>query len=183
MDPTPTSSSTPPPSGGFLPPGAMDFSTTGVPWVDFLIDAVVVAGLVSAGIYAFYALHLKPILAKIAKNAATAADMTANSHGATANPNLRDDMDAKHQTLLEQNQKILANQELQGRLIEEVARSQVRQDKELARIQEVQNEDRKATNRVREALDEHVREKRDFAPRLTSVEHELKSHRMKTEDP
>lgn len=172
-----------PAPGGFLPQGAMDFSTTGVPWVDFLIDALVVAGMVSAGIYGFYALHLKPLLAKIAKNAATAANQTANKHHDAPNPNLRDDMDAKHQEILEQNRQILANQEMQGRLIEEVARSQVRQDKELARIQEAQAADRADTRRVRATLEEHISEKRDYGPRLDSVERELKTHRKKTETP
>lgn len=170
-----------PAGGGFLPPGPLDYSATGVLWLDYLIDIFIVVAAIGIAAYSFYAVRVKPLLEKIARDSRQAAGMTANSHGNTSNPNLRDDMDAKHQEILSQNQQILANQEIQGRLIEEVARAQVRQDKELARIHEAQAADREDTRRVREALDEHISDKRDFAPRLAEVERELKTHRKKTE--
>lgn len=183
MNPTPTPSPAPPGGGGFLPPGPLDYSATGIPWLDYLIDIFIVVAVLGVASYSFYAVRVRPLLEKIASDARKSADMTANSHGSTANPNLRDDMDAKHQEILSQNQQILANQEIQGRLIEEVARAQMRQDKELARIHEAQAADREDTRRVREVLDEHIREHQGVEPRLAQVERELKTHRKKTETP
>lgn len=170
-----------PPTGGLLPSGhEWDFSRTGVPWLDYLIDLVVVTGvLVGAGLLV-YSRVIAPQLKEIHKNSATAAEQTANSHGDAPNPNLRDDLDAKFAGVAEGLAKLDTGQTHLATMLARVEEAQRRQDRELARIQEAQAADRAETRRVREALDEHISEKRDFAPRLADVERELKTQQKKT---
>lgn len=167
-----------------IPDGTyLDFSSTGVAWLDALIDVLVVAGVVIAAMLGFYFKYLRPLLKKIATDAATAADMTANSHQVTANPNLRDDLDAKHRESTDQNSKILENQEIQARMLAEVIRAQHRHEKEIGRLNDAVADDREETRRVAQKLDAHVRQKAGMEPRLTRLETQLEAHRKTTEDP
>lgn len=169
---------------GVIPSGTQwDFSTTGIPWLDWLIDLVVVCGvLVGAGLLV-YSRVIAPQLKEIHKNSATAAEQTANSHGSAPNPNLRDDLDAKFAGVAEGLAKLDTGQTHLATMLARVEEAQRRQDREMALIQEAQAADRAETRRVREALDEHISDKRDFSPRLAEVERELKTHRRKTETP
>lgn len=187
-----TSSPSDPP---LIPDGHyLDFSRTGIPWVDRVLDLSTVGALVLAVICAVgfiaWVRWVKPALTqlqataeKAATDAAVTREHTENSHANAANPNLRDDLDAKFKGVTEALGKLDTGQTHLATMLARVEDAQRRQDRELARIQEAQAADRADTRRVREALDEHISENRDYGPRLDSVERELKTHRKKTETP
>lgn len=188
----PTASPTDPP---LIPDGHyLDFSRTGIPWVDRALDIATVGALVLVVICAVgfiaWVRWVKPALTqlqataeKAATDAAVTREHTENSHASAENPNLRDDLDAKFKGVTDALGKLDTGQVHLATMLARVEDAQRRQDRELSRIQEAQAADRADTRRVREALDEHISDKRDFAPRLAEVERELKTHRKKTETP
>lgn len=177
------------PDGHFL-----DFSRTGIPWVDRVLDiaavVVLVVMVVCAVGFIAWTRWIHPAISKLqataekaAKDAAVTREHTENSHANAENPNLRDDLDAKFKGVTEALGKLDTGQDHLATMLARVEESQRRQDKELASMRQAQAADREDTRRVREALDEHISDKRDFAPRLAEVERELKTHRKKTETP
>lgn len=195
-------STSPPTEPPLIPDGHyLDFSRTGIPWLDRLLDTAAVVVLVVMVVctvsFIAWTRWLHPAISKLqataekaakgaekaATDAAVAREHTENSHANAENPNLRDDLDAKFKGVTEALGKLDTGQVHLATMLSRVEEAQRRQDRELARIQEAQADDREDTRRVREALDEHISDKRDFAPRLAEVERELKTHRKKTETP
>ncbi len=182
MTPMPSPYLSPEPFGGFLPDGtSLDFSHTGVAWLDVLIDVLVTVTCVFGAVTAFYFKFLAPKFEEIRKNikraaadAAVAREHTENSHANAPNPNLRDDLDAKHAKLHE-------NFEAMSKMMQSIINGQMRNDKELARINDTLLADREATREVSEKLDAHMREGNERERRLTKVEYELQDHREITE--
>lgn len=198
-----TDTSTSPPSDPPLIPDGhyLDFSRTGIPWVDRVLDLATVGALVLVVIctvgFIAWVRWVKPALTqlqataekaakgaeKAATDAAVTREHTENSHANAENPNLRDDLDAKFKGVNETLHKLDTGQVHLATMLARVEEAQRRQDRELARIQEAQAADRADTRRVRATLEEHISENRDYGPRLDSVERELKTHRKKTETP
>lgn len=196
------SSTVPPTDPPLIPDGhLLDFSRTGIPWLDRVLDiaavVVLVVMVVCAVGFIAWTRWIHPAISKLqdtaekaakgaekaATDAAVTREHTENSHANTANPNLRDDLDAKFKGVTEALGKLDTGQANLVTMLDRVEEAQRRQDRELARIQEAQAADRADTRRVRATLEEHISEKRDYGPRLDSVERELKTHRKKTETP
>lgn len=169
------------------PPTYYDPPDTGIQWLDImLVSLVVVAITISVIVAIFHKIAWKPLremLRDIRANAATAAEQTANSHQGAPNPNLRDDLDAKHNESQSKQEKIIQNQELQARMLAEVIRAQQRQDKEIGRLNDTVLEDREETRRLGKKLDDHIDERSDVEPRLIKLEAHIEAHREITEAP
>lgn len=139
---------------------------TGHPIVDSTIAITVGIGLgLSSLAFGLWALWVKvgPLLRRIEGFAKTSAEQTANDHGVSPNPNLRDDLDEKH---AQTHSELASVKELLLR----IERGQRRQDAELARIQETQAGDREAIRRVDVKLDKHISDKQSIEPRLIALE-------------
>lgn len=170
MPPSPT------PHPGLLPDGSsLDFSRTGVGWVDFAIDLAVILAIVFGAVYGVYIKSLKPLLLEIRKHAKISSDQTANSHGSAKNPNLRDDLDAKFA-------QVRQDMDSLAKLLVRLEDGQTRHDKELSRVQDSVTADREATRHIGERLDSHIRDKQSFEPRLSRLEHQLEAHREVMEE-
>ena len=97
-----TATQTPPTNGGFLPNGhEWDISRTGLPVLDNIIDALVVASLlIVAGLTIWGKLilpqikSLKAALAAVAEDTAETRKQTSNDHADAEYPNLRENIDA-----------------------------------------------------------------------------------------
>lgn len=187
-----TSSPSDPP---LIPDGhLLDFSRTGIPWLDRLLDTaaviVLVVMVVCAVGFIAWTRWLHPAISKLqataekaAKDAAVTREHTENSHANAENPNLRDDLDAKFKGVTEALGKLDTGQVHLATMLARVEEAQRRQDKELARIQEAQGDDREAVRRLDAKLDKHIDDKQTVEPRLATVERELRTHRKKTETP
>lgn len=179
----------PPDPGDWIPEGnALDFSHTGIIWVDRAIDAGVILALIAGVIVVAWRLKIKPMLDEITaklsrteaaasaaqENAAVTREHTENSHGSAKNPNLRDDLDAKHA----QTHQELANL---AKMLARMEHTQTRTDKELARINDTLVDDRKTVHHMDAKLDAHIEQKAGFERRITAVEAKLDEHRDITE--
>lgn len=167
--------------------GIPDISNTGSPILDLVVD--VGAGALVLGLLLLWQMMKKRFVKlqqsvegvaasaeKAAQDAAVAREHTENSHGSTANPNLRDDLDAKHS----QTHKELANL---AKMMSRMEHAQARTDKELSRINDALLDDREATREVGKKLDAHIEQKLGFEQRITVVESKLDTHRKITEAP
>lgn len=179
----------------------LDFSRTGIPWVDRVLDiaavVVLVVMVVCAVGFIAWTRWIHPAISKLqataekaakgaekaATDAAVAREHTENSHANAENPNLRDDLDAKFKGVTDTLHKLDTGQVHLATMLARVEEAQRRQDKELARIQEAQGDDREAVRRLDAKLDKHIDDKQTVEPRLATVERELKTHRKKTETP
>lgn len=189
------SSTAPPTEPPLIPDGHfLDFSRTGIPWLDRLLDTAAVIALlvmvVCAVGFIAWTRWLHPAISKLqataekaAKDAAVTREHTENSHANAENPNLRDDLDAKFKGVTEALGKLDTGQVHLATMLARVEEAQRRQDKELARIQEAQGDDREAVRRLDAKLDKHIDDKQTVEPRLATVERELRTHRKKTETP
>lgn len=173
-------SPSPRPTPVLIPNGSpFDYSRTGITWLDTVIDVVIILGVIGGVLTTFYLKWIKPTLNSIqknvrqaAENSAIAREHTENSHATAKNPNLRDDLDAKHNELVK-NMDQLAHM---------MVKNQERTDKEMGRINDTLVNDRQAMRTVEKQLDEHIQEKRDFGERITKIECELEEHRTITEE-
>lgn len=89
----------------------------------FLVSVVLIIG---GGIY-LYTVKLKPWFAALKVDTAVIREHTENNHAGAPNPNLRDDLDAKHWELTSQLSRIAVT-------LEDLDRSQKRVDSELQRV-------------------------------------------------
>lgn len=163
-----------------IKPPVWDPPDTGIFWLDLsLLALVVVVTVFCFVVVAFHRFAFKPLremVKSVKEDTAIAREQTENSHGSSANPNLRDDLDAKHS----QTHKELANL---AKMISRMEHAQARTDKELSRINDTLLDDREATRDVAKKLEAHIEQKSSMEPRLSAVERELKNHRKKTETP
>lgn len=191
-----TDTSTAPPTDPPLIPDGhyLDFSRTGIPWVDRVLDFATVGALVLAVICAVgfiaWMRWVKPALAQLqataekaakgAEKAATDAAVTRthaeNSHSDAPYPNLRDNIDANQAESRAASQQILQSLDQLGDAI-------AQQAKDIGGIRAELRADREAQRETARALAAHIRDKQLMEPRLTDVERELKNHRRKTETP
>lgn len=148
----------------------IDFSHTGHPLMDFLIDAVVLLSVTGTSLWGFWKTILEPRLAQIAQDSAATKEQTVNKHQNATHPNLRDDLDAKHASTESTLASIREQIDHIGSLVGSVITAQERQDKELSRIHDTLGADREAVRRVETKIDNHIRDKRDFEPRLMALE-------------
>ena len=153
---------------------------TGVIWLDLALWVTVVVVLTFCFlIMIFHRLAFKPLkemVKSIKEDAAVTREQTENAHSSTANPNLRDDIDAKHSQTHEE----LANL---AKMMARMEDTQARTDKELSRINDTLLDDRETTRGVAKKLDAHIEQKLGFEQRITVVESKLDSHREVTEAP
>lgn len=163
-----------------LDPPVWDPPDTGVIWLDLALWVAVVVVLTFCFlIMIFHRLAFKPLkemVKSIKEDAAMTREQTENSHAGAPNPNLRDDLDAKHT----QTHKELANL---AKMMARMEQTQARTDKELSRINDTLMDDREATREVGKKLDAHIEQKLGFEQRITVVESKLDSHRKITEAP
>lgn len=163
-----------------LDPPVWDPPDTGVIWLDLALWVAVVVVLTFCFlIMIFHRLAFKPLkemVKSIKEDAAVTREQTENSHAGAPNPNLRDDIDAKHNQTHEE----LANL---AKMMARMEQAQARTDKELSRINDTLVDDREATREVAKKLDVHIEQKSSVEPRLSAVEREIKIHRKKTEPP
>ena len=163
-----------------LGPAAWNPPDTGVPWLDIALWVIVVIMLTFCFLVAvFHRWAFKPLkemMKSVKEDTEVAREQTENFHGSTANPNLRDDLDAKHS----QTHKELANL---AKMMSRMEHAQARTDKELSRINDTLVDDREATREVGKKLDAHIEQKLGFEQRITVVESKLDSHRKITEAP
>lgn len=102
-----TATQTPPANGGFLPNGhEWDISRTGLPVLDNIIDALVVASLLTvAGLTTWGKLillqikSLKTALVAVAEDTAETRKQTSNDHADAEYPNLRENIDANQREM------------------------------------------------------------------------------------
>lgn len=167
-----------------------DFSKTGIPLLDMIIDLAIIGAIIFAMVAGAWVTKIKPWLDSIHKdakaareNSAIAREQTENSHANSPNPNLRDNIDANHVEILAEIRMLANNQEQLGKGLTSVINTQVRQDKELARINDTLVADREEQRRLNERFDNHVQLKANMEPRLTKIETHLEAHREITEDP
>lgn len=159
----------------------VDPPDTGHPAFDFWATAIAVAlGLAAVLIFvlvipAYRQLtEIKYEAKRAARDAAEARNQTENSHAKSANPNLRDDLDAKHTEThqwLEHLAKMLAR----------VERGQARTDKEIARINDSMLSDRNEIRRLHLKIDSYSVESENQHRRIVEVESKLDEHRDVTE--
>ena len=163
-----------------LGPAAWNPPDTGVIWLDLALWVAVVVVLTFCFlIMIFHRLAFKPLkemVKSIKEDAAVTREQTENAHAGAPNPNLRDDIDAKHN----QTHKELANLAV---MMSRMEHAQARTDKELSRINDTLLDDREATREVGKKLDAHIEQKLGFEQRITVVESKLDSHREVTEAP
>lgn len=163
-----------------IDPPVWDPPDTGVPWLDLALWVAVVVVLTFCFlIMIFHRLAFKPLkemVKSIKEDAAVTREQTENAHAGAPNPNLRDDIDAKHN----QTHKELANLAV---MMSRMEHAQARTDKELSRINDTLLDDREATREVGKKLDAHIEQKLGFEQRITVVESKLDSHREVTEAP
>lgn len=163
-----------------IDPPVWDPPDTGVPWLDLALWVAVVVVLTFCFlIMIFHRLAFKPLkemVKSIKEDAAVTREQTENAHAGAPNPNLRDDIDAKHN----QTHKELANLAV---MMSRMEHTQARTDKELSRINDTLLDDREATREVGKKLDAHIEQKLGFEQRITVVESKLDSHREVTEAP
>ncbi|WP_237242554.1 hypothetical protein [Rothia nasimurium] len=146
-------SPTPPPSpGGLLPSGhEWDFSTTGVYWLDYLIDVIAIA-LVLAGVFLpLYLTRVHPHIKKLREDAAAIRQQTENSHADAPHPNLRDNIDANQ---AESRAAFQALMQASDQLREALAQ----QAKDIGGIRAELRADREAQRETARALAEHIRD-------------------------
>lgn len=166
-----------------------DFSRTGIPWVDTIIDVCVLVGAIVAALYTAWRTVLKPSLTRIeesAKSAAKDAKVAKEEVKNTHSTNLRHDID-----------RLIGGVEVLTKSVDEQAASLARLEEHQREhgqdIRALSEEQRLATGRMNQ-LTEDVREvrknqhshevsKAGMEPRLQAVEAELKAHRENTEDP
>lgn len=163
-----------------IDPPVWDPPDTGVIWLDLALWVAVVVVLTFCFlIMIFHRLAFKPLkemVKSIKEDAAVTREQTENAHAGAPNPNLRDDIDAKHN----QTHKELANLAV---MMSRMEHAQARTDKELSRINDTLLDDREATREVGKKLDAHIEQKLGFEQRITVVESKLDSHREVTEAP
>lgn len=163
-----------------IDPPVWDPPDTGVIWLDLALWVAVVVVLTFCFlVMIFHRLAFKPLkemVKSIKEDAAVTREQTENSHAGAPNPNLRDDIDAKHNQTHEE----LANL---AKMMSRMVQAQARTDKELSRINDTLVDDREATREVAKKLDVHIEQKSSVEPRLSVVEREIKIHRKKTEPP
>lgn len=152
-------SPTPPPSpGGLLPSGhEWDFSTTGVYWLDYLIDVIAIA-LVLAGFFLpLYLTRVHPHIKKLREDAAAIRQQTENSHADAPHPNLRDNIDANQ---AESRAAFQALMQASDQLREALAQ----QAKDIGGIRAELRADREAQRETARALAEHIRDSTHQTP-------------------
>ena len=98
-----------------------------------MVDAIILfmvssAVILLAGIYV-YNVKVMPLVRSLKGDTAVIREHTENNHADAPNPNLRDDLDAKHSEITNQLCKITVT-------LEDLDRSSKRVDSELARIHE-----------------------------------------------
>lgn len=161
-------------------PPVWDPPDTGLIWLDLALWVAVVVVLTFCFlIMIFHRLAFKPLkemVKSIKEDAAVTREQTENSHAGAPNPNLRDDLDAKHTQTHEE----LANL---ARMMARMEHAQARTDKEISRINDTLMDDREATREVGKKLDAHIEQKLGFEQRINVVESKLDSHRKITEAP
>ncbi|MEX3610077.1 hypothetical protein VVR12_03375 [Rothia sp. LK2588] len=170
---------TPKPTPVLIPNGSpLDYSRTGVVWLDMTIDVAVCAVVVIVAVTTAYRVFLKPkidvILAsanRAAENSAVARAHTENNHAGAPNPNLRDDLDAKHTEVLKRLDQVTHT----------MVRYQERTDAELGNINKTLIADREETRAVRQELNDHIRQKAGLEQRVMKIECDLEDHRENTE--
>lgn len=157
-------STSPPPSDPPLIPDGhyLDFSRTGIPWVDRVLDLATVGALVLAVICAVgfiaWMRWVKPALNQLqatAEKAATDAAVTRehaeNSHADAPHPNLRDNIDANQ---AESRAAFQALMQASDQLREALAQ----QAKDIGGIRAELRADREAQRETARALAEHIRD-------------------------
>lgn len=170
-------SSTPPPSDPPLIPDGhlLDFSRTGIPWLDRLLDTAAVVVLVVMVVCAVgfiaWTRWLHPAISKLqataekaakgAEKAATDAAVTRehaeNSHSDAPYPNLRDNIDANQAESRAAYQAIMqASDQLREALAQ--------QAKDIGGIRAELRADREAQRETAKALAEHIRDSTHQTP-------------------
>lgn len=157
------SSTSPPSDPPLIPDGHyLDFSRTGIPWVDRVLDLATVGALVLVVICAVgfiaWVRWIKPALTQLqatAEKAATDAAVTRehaeNSHSDAPYPNLRDNIDANQ---AESRAAFQALMQASDQLREALAQ----QAKDIGGIRAELRADREAQRETARALAEHIRD-------------------------
>ncbi|HIY95465.1 MAG TPA: hypothetical protein H9821_07375 [Candidatus Rothia avicola] len=165
----------------------LDFSRTGIPWLDRLLDTaaviVLVVMVVCAVGFIAWTRWIHPAISKLqataekaAKDAAVTRGHAENSHADAPHPNLRDNIDAN------QAENRAAFQTL-NQALDQMREALAQQALDIGGIRSELRADRQAQRETARALAEHIRDKQLMEPRLADVERELKTHRKKTETP
>lgn len=181
-------STAPPTDQPLIPDGHfLDFSRTGIPWLDRVIDMAAVVALVvmvvcAVGVIAWTRLihpafsKLQATAEKAATDAAVTREHAENSHADAPHPNLRDNIDAN------QAESRAAFQAIIQRL-DQLSEAHTQQAKDIGGIRAELRADREAQRETARALAEHIRDKQMMEPRLASVEKQLEAHHEQTEPP
>ena len=111
-------------SGSSLQPGV---PSTGSARVDAVIISCSTIIAITAGAIQLYITKVKPYLMSLKRDTSVIREHTENNHGQAANPNLRDDLDAKHHEITSQLRVITTT-------LGDLDKSQQRVDSELQRI-------------------------------------------------
>ena len=101
--------------------------STGSARVDAVIISCSTVIAIAAGAFQLYITRVKPYLTSLKKDTLVIREHTENNHGSAANPNLRDDLDAKHHEITSQLRVITTT-------LGDLDKSQQRVDSELQRI-------------------------------------------------
>lgn len=163
-------STAPPTDPPLIPDGHyLDFSRTGIPWVDRVLDLATVGSLVLVVVctvgFIAWVRWVKPALtqlqataekaAKGAEKAATDAAVTRehaeNSHSDAPYPNLRDNIDANQAESRAASQQILQS-------LDQLREALAQQAKDIGGIRAELRADREAQRETARALAEHIRD-------------------------
>lgn len=152
------STQTPPAPGGLLPSGhEWDISTTGVYWLDYLIDVIAIALALAGFFLPLYLTRVHPHIKKLREDAAAIRQQTENSHADAPHPNLRDNIDANQAELRAAFQTLTqASDQLREALAQ--------QAKDIGGIRAELRADREAQRETARALAEHIRDSTHQTP-------------------
>lgn len=168
----------------------LDPPDTGIAWLDIALlslVAIVTTAAICIAVFSRIASNpikeMKSLLFQVKEDAAVTREQTENSHTDAENPNLRHDIDRKHEVVVDELREIAKNQEHLAKMLSRMEGSQERTDAELARVNKTLLADREAVRDVAKKLDTHIESKEGFGERIVDVENELALHRKRTEKP